>query len=235
MIATILTPWKLIATSIVYFFYTIFKLLVTGDFKTLFSYDSFNDAWFGNFWSYHGPNMKKRSMPRVLPLLQGRVRHGQIYDEVRCAPLSGTVLEVGAGSGMWADVLATVTEGVKGPLKIYGVEPNPYSAAALRKRTRDVGLDGVYEVLPVGIEKLGDPTATGVRVAPGSVDCVVTIQCLCSIPEPEKNARLLYNYLKKGGRWYVYEHIKVDDNLAAISWFQGKRKWKRLFTVGAFS
>ncbi|KEZ39562.1 hypothetical protein SAPIO_CDS9464 [Scedosporium apiospermum] len=164
--------------------------------------------------------MKKRSMPRVLPLLQGRVRHGQIYDEVRCAPLSGTVLEVGAGSGMWADVLATVTEGVKGPLKIYGVEPNPYSAAALRKRTRDVGLDGVYEVLPVGIEKLGDPTATGVRVAPGSVDCVVTIQCLCSIPEPEKNARLLYNYLKKGGRWYVYEHIKVDDNLAAISWFQ---------------
>ncbi len=58
--------------------------------------------------------------------------------------------------------------------------------------------------MPLGIEDLA---ASG-AVALQSVDCVVTIMCLCSIPEPRHNMAQLYGYLKPGGRWYVYEHVK---------------------------
>jgi hypothetical protein len=34
------------------------------------------------------------------------------------------------------------------------------------------------------------------------------VMCLCSIPEPRRNMAQLYGYLKPGGRWYVYEHVK---------------------------
>ena len=138
-------------------------------------------------------------------------------------PVNGVVLEIGAGSGMWADVFAKVNtsggdEGearrrkgaAPGLTRVYGIEPNPTSAAALRRRVKDVGLEGTYEVVPVGIEQMNDPTAWAGRIEPGSVDCIVTILCLCSIPEPEKNIKLLYDCLKKGGRWYVYEHVQVD-------------------------
>ncbi|PKS06082.1 hypothetical protein jhhlp_007916, partial [Lomentospora prolificans] len=229
MFTEILAPWKYIAISTYFLFYTILKLILAADFRTLFSRDSFNDAWFGNFWAYNGPMVKADAEPKILPLLQGRIRHGKIHDEPQVAPVSGKILEIGAGSGMWADVLATVTKDAKGPLKIYGVEPNVYSAAALKQRTQDVGLGDVYEVLPVGIEKL---TETNCDITPGSVDCIVTIQCLCSIPEPEKNARLLYNYLKKGGRWYVYEHVKAENGFV-IPWFQEltNKVWTRFMST----
>ena len=58
--------------------------------------------------------------------------------------------------------------------------------------------------MPLGIEDLA---ASG-TVALQSVDCVVTVMCLCSIPEPRHNMAQLYGYLKPGGRWYVYEHVK---------------------------
>ena len=58
--------------------------------------------------------------------------------------------------------------------------------------------------MPLGIEDLA---ASG-TVALQSVDCVVTVMCLCSIPEPRRNMAQLYGYLKPGGRWYVYEHVK---------------------------
>jgi SAM-dependent methyltransferase len=43
----------------------------------------------------------------------------------------------------------------------------------------------------------------------GSVDTIVTVQCLCSIPGPERVIRDLYPLLKPGGRWIVYEHVRT--------------------------
>ncbi|CAM1501291.1 Fc.00g104530.m01.CDS01 [Cosmosporella sp. VM-42] len=125
---------------------------------------------------------------------------------------------------MWVDVFAKIAEranssGNSGPplSKIYGVEPNSQSAAALQQRVKEAGLEGTYEVVPVGIEDLNNPAAWGTRIEPGTVDCVVTVQCLCSIPEPEKNIRLLHNYLKKDGRWYVYEHVRAKYGIIVPS------------------
>jgi SAM-dependent methyltransferase len=136
---------------------------------------------------------------------------------------------------MWADVFAKVGGGVgghdeqlryrkggNGLTRVYGIEPNPQSAAALRQRVKEVGLEGVYEVVPVGIESINDPTAWDGRIEPGTVDSIVTILCLCSIPEPEKNIKLLYESLKKGGRWYAYEHVQVEQGGFLLRAYQCK-------------
>ncbi|EOO01898.1 putative -alpha-glucan branching enzyme protein [Phaeoacremonium minimum UCRPA7] len=80
--------------------------------------------------------------------------------------------------------------------RVYGVEPNTDIHGELRQRVRDAGLEGVYEVVPVGIEDL---ERSG-KVQKGSVDCIVTVLCLCTIPDPKYNIRELYDYLKPGGR-----------------------------------
>jgi SAM-dependent methyltransferase len=221
----------LIGTSALYFFVTLLKLLTLGDLRTLFSWPAFHEAWFANFWSHIASGVKANAEPRVIALLEGRVHEGRICEEVVGQPVEGTILEIGAGSGMWADVFAKVVErarsrGGNGPAKIYGIEPNYHSAAALQQRVKEVGLEGMYEVLPMGIEDLNNPTARGACIEPGSVDCIVTVQCLCSIPEPEKNIRLLYNYLKKGGRWYVYEHVQAEHGML-VPTFQ-RKKWPLL-------
>ncbi|KAF4989765.1 hypothetical protein FGRMN_8916 [Fusarium graminum] len=215
---------------------TLLETISNKDFRTLFSPSRFKDAWFGNFWAFIGPEVKANAEARVIPLLEGRVRSGHVGDEVVGEPINGVVLEIGAGSGMWADVFAKVnvganTEGTdggvrrrkggKGLTRVYGIEPNPKSAAALGRRVKEIGLDGVYEVLPVGIESINEEG----RIEPESVDCIVTILCLCSIPEPEKNVKLLYQSLKKGGRWYAYEHVRISENrgvfLRAYQWVTG--------------
>ncbi|KAF5965699.1 phospholipid methyltransferase [Fusarium coicis] len=220
---------------------TLLEVIRNKDFRTLFSPSRFKDVWFGNFWAFIGPQVKANAENRVIPLLEGRVRNGHMGDEVVGEPINGVVLEIGAGTGMWADVFAKVNVGVNnqgdadgelrrrkggnGLTRVYGIEPNPKSAATLRRRVKEIGLDDIYEVVPVGIESLNDPEAWDGRIEPESVDCIVTILCLCSIPEPDKNIKLLYQSLRKGGRWYAYEHVRINENkgvlLRAYQWATG--------------
>ncbi|KAI5467178.1 S-adenosyl-L-methionine-dependent methyltransferase [Mariannaea sp. PMI_226] len=228
-LTSIIDPWLFMFLSARFLPGTIVQLIKRGDFRTLLSPSALNDAWFANFWDFVGPQVKTSGEQRVVPLLEGRVHNGQVSDEVVNQPISGVVLEIGAGTGMWADVFAKVNKTVSHgsskangtPLKrVYGIEPNPQSAATLRRRVQDLGLEDLYEVVPVGIEDLNNPTAWGGRIEPGSVDCIVTILCLCSIPEPEKNIRLLYDSLKKGGRWYVYEHVRTERGGYTMLFYQ---------------
>ncbi|TEA18772.1 Methyltransferase-like protein 7B [Colletotrichum sidae] len=217
MFIEVIQPWLFMAASLVFVPITIFKCVGYGNIRPLLSYASFKEAWFGNFWVYMGPMAKQGAEPFVVPLLEGRIRNGRVTDDPG-KPIEGVVLEIGAGSGMWTDTLAHIVraakaESLRGPTKIYGVEPNPMSAATLARRVQQTGMGDTYEVVPVGIEDLQNEAAWGGRIDSGSVDCIMTVQCLCSIPEPEKNVRILYDYLKKGGRWYVYEHVKAERGL----------------------
>lgn len=225
---SLLKPWFFMAISVWYFLITIIQLVSAGDLATMTSRDALIETWFGNFWKFMGPLAKKEAERYVAPLLEGRVQKGCIRETNGDGrPIEGTVIEVGAGSGMWTDVFAKVSSarrtrsGVSGPSKIYGVEPNPISAAALRCRVDEVGLAGTYEVVPVGIQDLEKEAS----IKPGSVDCIVTLHCLCSIPDPEKNIQMLYDYLKEGGRWYLYEHVRAERGLF-VPLFQ--RKYSRL-------
>ena len=220
----VVKPWFFMSVSTTFFFITVAKLISEGDLDTLRSRKKFGEAWFGNLWRFIGPKAQAEASGWVIPLLEGRVENGRAAVKTNAVShaLEGVVLEVGAGSGMWTKVLADIAlasetgEG-RTPIKVYGVEPNPMSAAALKRRVEQLGLDGRYEVIPAGIQDLEKESP----LKPGSVDCIMTVQCLCSIPEPEKNMRLLYEYLKKGGRWYVYEHVRADEGVF-IPAFQSK-------------
>ncbi|CAF3516747.1 hypothetical protein SNK03_003594 [Fusarium graminearum] len=238
----LIDPYLFMSIAVRFLPSTILEVIRNKDFRTLLSPSRFKEAWFGNFWAFIGPQVKANAESKVIPLLEGRVKNGRMGDEVVERPINGVVLEIGAGTGMWADVFAKVNVGVNtegsedgelrrrkgeesGLTRVYGIEPNPKSAATLRRRVKEIGLDGVYEVVPVGIESITDPKAWDGRIEPESVDCIVTILCLCSIPEPEKNIKLLYQSLKKGGRWYAYEHVRIDQSrsffLRAYQWVTG--------------
>jgi SAM-dependent methyltransferase len=238
ILSNLVGPWLFMSLSLRRVPQTISQLLAQGRLRELLSPSAFADALFGNFWAAIGPNVKTNAEVRVVPLLEGRVSGGQVRSDVVGAPVRGVVLEVGAGSGMWADVLARFVvrddedaagAGARrraaghpaGITKVYGVEPHPQSSAALRQRVRDLGIEDVYEVVPVGIESLGDPGAwPGTALEPGSVDCIVSVLCLCSIPEPAENIRRLHRLLKPGGTWYAYEHVQIPADSPLLRLYQ---------------
>jgi SAM-dependent methyltransferase len=221
-IAPFIEPFHFMGIALSYLPSTLLSLLLALDFRTLFSWSRLRAAWFGRFWARVGPDVRTNAEAKVIPLLQGRVTHGRVppppsaEDTTTTSsfqeqggegtphpPVSGTVLEIGPGSGMWTSIFSP--KYLPSITKVYGVEPNPAQHPALQRQIAAAGLDdGTYEIVPVGIEDLA---ASG-RVPLNSVDCIVTIMCLCSIPEPEHNIRQLYGYLKPGGRWYAYEHVK---------------------------
>ncbi|PSR98967.1 S-adenosyl-L-methionine-dependent methyltransferase [Coniella lustricola] len=211
-VALLVDPWIFMSLSLSCLPRTIFSLLLAGQFSTLFSPSRLQEVWFGRFWSFAGPNARFHVEKRVVPLLEGRVSAGRILPESATNDdtassgnerVSGVVMEIGPGIGIWASVFAhpALSPTI---LQVYGVEPNASHHAELRQRVVKAGLGDRYEIVPVGIENL---ESSG-RVQRESVDCIVSILCLCGVPEPERNIRELYSYLKPGGRWYVFEHVK---------------------------
>lgn len=228
----LLDPWAFMYLSASCLPKTILAQLRARGFGVLLSPARLRDAWFSEFWGRRvSPKVRQMAGERVVPLLQGRTRAGRILDAPAGPGVGGTVLEVGAGSGLWVDVFPEVAA-IQTPepeadgavrkrktaagaiTRIYGVEPNRDQHAHLRQAIARAGLEDVYQIVPVGIEDLDDAQKWDGRVEKGSVDCIVSVLCLCSIPEPEKNVRELYRYLKKGGRWYVYEHVRSE-----YSWY----------------
>lgn len=231
----LIDPWIFLSLSLSCLPGAILSLLLAGDFSTLFSPSRLQEVWFGRFWRYVGPNVRINVEKRVVPLLEGRVSAGRILPEITAADsdndtatssgnerVSGVVMEIGPGIGLWASVFAhpalspTISQ-------VYGVEPNASHHAELRLRVAEAGLTDRYEIVPVGIEDL----ASSGRVQRESVDCIVSILCLCGVPEPEKNIRELYGYLKPGGRWYVFEHVKqgsvgLRDTGRFMRYYQGE-------------
>ncbi|KAK4104538.1 S-adenosyl-L-methionine-dependent methyltransferase [Parathielavia hyrcaniae] len=220
-VAALLEPFHFMGIAVSYLPSTLLSLIHTRDFGTLLSWPRLRAAWFGRFWARAGPEVRAVAEKKVIPLVQGRVGAGHIHPPPSDTdsdtdtdttthsnpphpPVSGTVLEIGPGSGMWTSLFSS--RHLPRVTKVYGVEPNPAQHGALRRRVADTGLDtdGTYEIVAVGIEDLA---ASG-HVPCGSVDCVVTVMCLCSIPDPERNIRELYGFLRPGGRWYVYEHVR---------------------------
>jgi len=59
--------------------------------------------------------------------------------------------------------------------KVYGVEPNKDHHEGLRRKIKEAGLSDIYEIVPVGVEEMGEKWVTR-----GEVDCVVTVSA--SVP-----------------------------------------------------
>jgi SAM-dependent methyltransferase len=203
----LILPFHFLLISLSYLPGTIWSLLLSLQFRTLLSPRRLQSAWFARFWSVFGTNCRINCTPRVGPLI---------------AQANGVVLDIGPGNGEWLSCFDK--QKVE---KIYGVEPNTECHGKLREKIKDAGLEGVYVVVPVGVEELGswvEKEGKGMgrkELGKGSVDSVVTVFCLCSVPEPKRMIRELYGYLREGGNWIVHEHV-VTKEKGFLAWYQGE-------------
>lgn len=120
------------------------------------------------------------------------------------ASASGVVLEIGPGGGNQVGRYdpTKVT-------KIYGIEPNLGLHGKLRESIKKAGLSDVYTIVPCGVEDVRGLRKCGVDQE--AFDTVLSIQVLCSVPNPKETAAALWRLLKPGGRMIVYEHVKSRD------------------------
>lgn len=90
--------------------------------------------------------------------------------------------------------------------KIYGIEPCLDLHTELNRNIRAAGLSDIYTVVGCGVEDKDKLLEYG--ISPESVDTIVTIKVLCSVPSPEKTMTSLYQLLVPGGQWLVFEHTQ---------------------------
>lgn len=98
--------------------------------------------------------------------------------------------------------------------KVYGVEPTAELHDALRAKIKACRLDDIYEIVPCGIEDV--ETLEKYGISPGSIDTVLSVQVLCSIPDADAVLRQLYALLKPGGQMIVYEHVESKDPVSRM-------------------
>ncbi|KAK8220062.1 hypothetical protein M8818_000478 [Zalaria obscura] len=219
---TLLRPLYLLSLSLAYIPPTILThLLHPSQFRTLLSWSSFQDAWFGRFWAFFGPRSRENAAPTVEPLVRNTLSQlGHVAvkggGEGKGKGKGNVILDLGPGNGQWLYLFANLPVGIS---KIYGVEPNRSHHASLRAAISRHNLDGVYEILPFGAQDLIGKNI----LAPESVDAIVTLQVLCSVPEPRDVVASLYPLLKKGGRWILYEHVRTKFTGDFVRLWQGKR------------
>ncbi|KAM0712099.1 hypothetical protein Q7P37_011193 [Cladosporium fusiforme] len=203
---SLLLPPIVLLTSLATLPFTLLTLALSRRTTTLSTWASLRQTWFKHFWYWFGPGSKAIFAPTVRPLL---------------AQLKGPiVLDIGPASGVWMRELGeAVKKSSSGGAassaitKIYGVEPNVEFHAQLRDAAKKAGLEDVYE--PVAV-KAQDLEAFG--VGKGSVDTVVTVHVLCSVGgQAEEVVRGLYEVLRPGGQWLVYEHVVAKKGVVR-SW-----------------
>ena len=98
--------------------------------------------------------------------------------------------------------------------RIYGIEPNAALHPELRARIAKAGLENVYTIVPCGIEDRVELKRYGIESE--SIDTVLSIKVLCSVPEPQSMTRELYRLLKPGGQLLLSEHVRSKNMLSRL-------------------
>ncbi|KAF8428156.1 S-adenosyl-L-methionine-dependent methyltransferase [Tirmania nivea] len=155
--------------------------------KDILSVSKWQDRAFSRTWALVGPPAVMAAAPEIKTIVS------QAY---------GTVIDVGPGGGLTLKYFdrSKVT-------KIYGVEPNVGRHPALREEVERCKLGDIYTVVPYGVEQFPND-----EISAGSIDSIICIRTLCSVPNPRQTIKKLYNLLKPGGRLLVFEHCAVPDH-----------------------
>jgi ubiquinone/menaquinone biosynthesis C-methylase UbiE len=113
------------------------------------------------------------------------------YKRPLFADLTGTVLEIGPGTGVNLRYLR--------PDRVdwMGVEPNPFMQSYLYAEASKLGM-------PLEI-RIG--TADTLPVSDSSVDAVISTLVLCCVPSQPRSLKEMLRVLKPGGRLLFIEHV----------------------------
>lgn len=127
---------------------------------------------------------------------EGYDRFIEPYKRGLFANLSGTVLEIGAGTG---ENFPYYPAG----LRWIGVEPNVYMHPHLLERAKTHGIQG----------ELRTGVAEKLPVEDGSVDAVVSTLVLCSVGDQDGVLREILRVLRPGERFLFIEHVVGEGGL----------------------
>jgi ubiquinone/menaquinone biosynthesis C-methylase UbiE len=150
-------------------------------------------------------------LPRILDLV---MRNGDLtaHRAQLIRQASGTVLEVGIGSGLNLPFYSPAVT------RLWGVDPSAELLAMARRK-----LDRLS--FPV---ELVCQTAERLPLESGSTDTVVTTWVLCSIPDPLAALREMKRVLRPGGQLLFVEHGASPD-VAVQRWQRWLNPlWKRI-------
>lgn len=126
----------------------------------------------------------------------------------------GTVLELGPATGNQLSLYDTSKIS-----HIYGIESNPYFLTELSLKISEANLADKYSVIIGGAEDSEVLDKHGIQ--DGTLDCILSLQVLCSVPQPEAVAKQMYRLLKPGGMLIFWEHHANHDRLTRCiqGWF----------------
>lgn len=126
------------------------------------------------------------------------------------APLTGTVLEIGPGTGVNLRFYHPAVRWI-------GVEPNPYCRAKLLEEAARLGR--AVELRDGSSDRLDAPDA--------GVDAVVGTLVLCSVPHPERTLAEVLRVLRPAGRFVFLEHVVAHDSPRLAAWQRRlNRPWR---------
>lgn len=196
-------------------------LLVQGRPKDILNYSKWRDSMFERAWQFIGRffnilrsqlHWTLSSHTRVLNLRLGPSSAESEEDSPVPALVHeayGRVVELGPGTGQQLGRLDPSK--IK---RVYGIEPNVALHPELRARIAKAGLENVYIIVPCGIEDRTELKKYGIES--GSIDTVLSMKVLCSVPEPERMTRDLYGLLKPGGQLLLSEHVRSKNMLPRL-------------------
>ncbi|KAH8591525.1 S-adenosyl-L-methionine-dependent methyltransferase [Bisporella sp. PMI_857] len=92
---------------------------------------------------------------------------------------------------------------------IYGVEPNTSFMPMLSSKISETELNKKYTPVNCGIEDI--EVLKGYGIEEGSMDCVLSVQVLCSVKDPAVAVGAMYRLLKPGGELIFWEHHVNQD------------------------
>src|SRR5262245_9026147 len=129
------------------------------------------------------------------------------------ADLTGTVLEIGPGTGVNLRYLTS------NRVRWIGVEPNPFMQPYLREEANRLGM-------PIDLQ-IG--TADTLPVADNSVDAVISTLVMCCVNSQQRSLQEVLRVLRPGGKLVFIEHVAAPRG----SWLRHIQNlltpvWKRL-------
>lgn len=128
--------------------------------------------------------------------------------------LSGSVLEVGAGTG------ANLPH-YRSELSLTLAEPDPHMRRQLESRIERIG---------AGHVQVTDGNLDALPFADARYDIVVATLVLCSVANQAQALGEIYRVLKPGGQLVFIEHVCAPDNPQRLRWQRRVEPvWKRVF------